>query len=436
MKKVVSLCGTFLKPEMQSLYRQIVSVKRFQNIVFTEKRSHSEQFPFPAVVEMQKAAPLKRASRKGFFYDRFRSQELFGTFLRRFFYKHVLKQWPPTHYPLPLFGPYLQIHQLPDNCVYTPFCPSSTYNLAALLHLHQPALVHVYYGHKAVKYLPLIQRWGGPLVVSFHGADVTDPLYKNTPGKTAAKSLGTVFEYAALVLARSQSLLTELETLGCPKHKLRLNRAAIPVENIPRFVREIPEDGQWRIFQACRLIAKKGILTSVEAMQKVVKIWPKLRFTIAGEGPLKEEIQTRIRALGLESNIQLVGWQSQSQLQELARASHIFLHPSEQTESNDQEGVPNALLEAMATGLVVVGTYHGGIPEAVVHGRDGILVPEKDPEALANALLEVMQSKDLITKLSIRAPQRIDEAFALEQQVALLEDFYQEGIKKHQFSDV
>ena len=87
----------------------------------------------------------------------------------------------------------------------------------------------------------------------------------------------------------------------------------------------------------------------------------------------------------------LSGFLSQRKLHELYASAHLFLHPSEISPNQDQEGVPNSVLEAMATGLPVVATRHGGIPEAVDHGRTGFLVAEEDHVALANAMQLIVE---------------------------------------------
>ena len=176
---VASLCGTFLKPEMQSVYRQITGLRDHRTLVLTEQRTNPDQFPFEPVIEM----------------DKIIRPRLRGNFLLRFWYKYVIRQWPPPR---------------PINKEVKPYYP---YNLPDILAREQPALVHVYYGHKAVKYRSMLKAWGGPWIVSFHGVDVAK--FFDRPGY--AEKMAKVFSEAKLVLGRSQSLLAKLESLGCPK---------------------------------------------------------------------------------------------------------------------------------------------------------------------------------------------------------------------------
>lgn len=388
LPKLASLCGTWLKPEMQSLYRQVANLRRYQNTVFTETLQHPERFPFEPVIVMERQVrPRPR-----------------GNFILRYWYKHVIKQWPPPR------------------CITT--APEyHPYNLPALLRDLQPDLVHVYYGHKAVKYLEMIQAWGGPFIVSFHGVDVV----KFTTDANYVNRLQCVFQEAQLILARSQSLLDGLKALGCPQEKLRLNYTPIPLDAFPATVRQAPEDGAWRLVQACRLIPKKGLFTTLEALRQVIPHFPKLKFVLCGTGPVKDEFLKRRDELGLTQNVDVLGWMNQSKLLAEYQRAHLFLHPSELTDTSDQEGIPNSMLEAMSTGLPIVATRHGGIPEAVTHGVDSLLVAEKSPDELAAALLSLLRDPAQLTRLSEAAAQTVRSRFGLEASLARLEDCYDEA---------
>jgi colanic acid/amylovoran biosynthesis glycosyltransferase len=390
---VISLCGTFLKPEMQSIYRQVTGLKRVRTTVYTQSHENAEMFPFEPVVTLTKLARPR----------------LKGNFLLRFWFKHVIKQWPP---PFPI------------NKEVKPYYP---YDLVELLKADNPDLVHVYYGHKAVHYLEMLEAWGGPFVVSFHGVDVSK--FLDQPEYVA--KLKTVFRKASLVMARSQSLLDRLEELGCPADKLRMNHTPIPLEHLQAEVRQPPKDGQWRLVQACRLIQKKGILTTLKALAEVKKKHPLVRYVLCGEGPLKPKIEESVHKLGLEDNVEMPGWLDQQQLLEQYRTAQMFLHPSQKTSEEDQEGIPNSMLEAMATGLPVVATTHGGIPEAVHSGEDGLLVPEKDPEELAKAILLLMETPSELARLSRNATASVRANFGSETQVAAMEDVYLSAICLH-----
>ena len=92
-----------------------------------------------------------------------------------------------------------------------------------------------------------------------------------------------------------------------------MNRTPIPLEHLAASERRPPEDGQWRLVQACRLIQKKGILTTLKALAIVKQQYPRVRYVICGEGPLKPKIEESVQKRGLEDNVELLGWLDQHQ---------------------------------------------------------------------------------------------------------------------------
>jgi colanic acid/amylovoran biosynthesis glycosyltransferase len=111
-------------------------------------------------------------------------------------------------------------------------------------------------------------------------------------------------------------------------------------------------------------------------------------------------------------------------LRELYYSAHIFLHPSQTGADGNQEGVPNSMLEAMATGLPIVATQHGGIPEAIENGASGILVPERDHDALARALIDIAKDRQSLTRLARAGSESVRQKFDQRAQVRTLEDVY------------
>lgn len=207
-----------------------------------------------------------------------------------------------------------------------------------------------------------------------------------------------------------------------------MNRTGIPLEEFPYVQRMMPADGEWRLVQACRLIPKKGLRSALEAFAIFARRYPKATFTIAGEGPMLKELQMFAGELGVGEAVEFIGFQDTASLNALYARSHIFLHPSELTPDANQEGVPNAMLEAMATGLPVVATLHGGIPEAVTHEQSGFLVPERSPGDLATALERLVESSEYLQIVGQRASESVREEFESKSAIARLEASYGEAL--------
>ena len=363
---------------MLHIYRQVKALRGVDTFVVTKEIQNADRFPFPDIEVIPKR----------------RTNLLVHGWLK------FVERRPPIVYR----GEYQ--------------------TLDSLLERHGADLMHIYFGHTGVHLLPFIQEWDKPCVVSFHGADVAHKQdIKDYPAK-----LRRLFEAVPLVFARSQSLADRLILLGCPPEKLRINHTGIPLNEFPFVDRQPPPDGKWRVVQACRLIPKKGVATSLRAFAIFKRDNPQGEFFIAGKGPLQPELEMLAAGLGIYKDVHFVGFLSQPKLLELYASSQLFLHPSETSPNQDQEGVPNSVLEAMATGLPVAATRHGGIPEAVDHGHTGWLVPEEDHAALANAMQEITRSPGLLREMGLRARAAVTDRFEQDAQIDLLESFYEEAI--------
>ncbi len=180
--------------------------------------------------------------------------------------------------------------------------------------------MHIYFGHTGVHLLPFIEQWDKPCVVSFHGADVA----KKEDIRDYCPKLRDLFEAVPLVLARSRSLADRLLTLGCPVERLRINRTGVPLKQFPFIQREAPTDGRWRFMQACRLIPKKGVATSLCAFAIFQKEFPNAELVIAGKGPLQSHLEELAEELGIVSKVHFRGFLSQPELLELVRELAFF----------------------------------------------------------------------------------------------------------------
>jgi colanic acid/amylovoran biosynthesis glycosyltransferase len=369
---------TFLKPEMLHVYRQVTGIREFQVHVFAFKRENPERFPF---------SHLSLLPRSGF------------AWWRRIWCRQISKT--PLH-----------AHQ------------SETAGLTRGLRKFGCQLLHVYFGNNGLFWVPWLRQANVPNIVSFHGADAGVGL----ESATARKDLAEVFERTTRVLARSESLVQVLIRNGCPPEKVRVFRTGIPLAEYPYVPRVAPLDGRWNLLQACRLIEKKGLRLSIEAYAQFRQRWPLATLTIAGDGPLLESLRRQANELNVP--VRFTGFLSPSELKELLYQSHIFLHPSASTEEGDQEGIPNSVLEAMATGLPVLATSHGGIPEAVESGKTGLLVPEGDLAGVVDSLNRLVAEPVLARQLGSNASRFIAENFDAEQQARALAGLYREVIER------
>ena len=287
-------------------------------------------------------------------------------------------------------------------------------------------LLHIHHGQSAPALLPLMKAWPRPVVVSFHGDDVAVGM--DQPSHRDA--MQEVIQRAALLLAPSQSLANALVALGAAREKVTVQRSCIPMDDWPYSPRATPEDGAWQLMQSCRFVEKKGLDTTLRAFAIIAKTYPQAKLLLVGEGPQRAQLDTLATELGIAAHVEFPGFRYFGNLRNHINASHVFLHPSRTAADGDREGVPNAMLEAMATGLPVIATKHGGIPEAITDGESGLLVGEGDHEALAAATLRVLADTALRQRLGKAGHHAVAQGFAQSVQSPRLAGIYRGLIER------
>jgi colanic acid/amylovoran biosynthesis glycosyltransferase len=359
---------------MLHIYRQITALEHVSPVVIAQKRENAARFQVDKIDIVPKPALH---------------------FLRRFWFRQVRdKPWQISAGELGA--------------------------LTNILKKRNAQLLHIYFGQIAVHLLPLIRVWEKPSVVSFHGADAIVDMNKPAYRETTRQMLAAV----KLALVRSESLRRAVVELGCDEKKIEVQRTGIPLDEFPFRERGAPKNGEWRFVQAGRLIEKKGLPVTLRAFASFLKRYPNARLTIAGEGPLLGQLKDAARDLKIDQHVSFTGFVSQAQLRDLYYASHIFLHPSETGPDGNQEGIPNSMLEAMATGLPVFATQHGGIPEAIEDGVSGVLVPEHDNEELAWTLINAVEEPHFLLRIAHNGAEVVRNNFDLRMQAHRLEDVY------------
>ncbi len=373
---VASYVPVFCQPEMWHLYRQVSGLVHWRAHVITQRWQHRKTF------HMHKRWVTVLPKYRWRFFRR-----LWFTQLRRI-------PWQVSHAEL----------------------------IAMLdgIQTHHARVVHLYFGHIAPHWLPLLQVSPWPVVVSFHGADAGVGM----DHPVRRRLMASVFQHAAAILARSQALLDDLAALGCPPEKLALNRTGIPLEEFPFLERPRQPDQPAVLLQSGRLIAKKGYATTLRALAALRAQGKNLRLHIAGEGPLEPELRRLAAELGIAEAIHWLGFLRQDNLHHQLHTATLFAHPSETSADGNREGVPNGMLEAMATGLPVVATRHGGIPEAITHDQNGLLIDEGDHTALAAAIASLLDHPAQAAAIGRAAADSVRRHFSREASIASLEAIY------------
>lgn len=260
----------------------------------------------------------------------------------------------------------------------------------------------------------------GPIVTSFRGFDAGREL-RAGPGRYAR-----LFQRGALFLPVSRTLAARLIAAGCESARVRVHHSGVAC-SVLRYRERRLAGSRVQLVSVARLVEKKGLRYAIHAVARVVEVGRRVSYTVIGDGPERAELERLVWELGMQAHIRFVGAQSHEAVLDLIDASHLLIAPSVTAADGDEEGIPNAMKEAMAMGVPVIGTRHGGIPELVDDGVSGVLVPERDANALADRLLHLIDHSEQWPALARAARERIEAEYDIERLNEELVSLYREA---------
>jgi colanic acid/amylovoran biosynthesis glycosyltransferase len=221
----------------------------------------------------------------------------------------------------------------------------------------------------------------GRVVTVFHGSDVS--AYVRRAGSQAYAHL---FGTGDLFLPVSDNWRRRLIALGCPAQRITVHRMGVDCRRFAFARRDRRDAEPLRLVTVARLLERKGVDNAIRAVAALVRAGVDVEYTIVGDGPLRGVLGQLIRELALSERVKILGSIAHAGVASILARSHIMVAPSVTAADGDMEGIPVALMEAMASGLPVVSTIHSGIPELIEDGVTGYLVAEGDVHALATRL--------------------------------------------------
>lgn len=193
---------------------------------------------------------------------------------------------------------------------------------------------------------------------------------------------------------------------------------------LDRFPHQLPVDRPRRIVAVGRLVEKKGFDDLIEACGVLEERGRDFECLIVGQGPLGDALARRVAALGLGDRVRLLGARPQEETRRILATAAVFAAPCRIAEDGDRDGVPTTLLEALALGVPSISTDVTGIPEVIVDGETGMIVPERDPKALAAMIDRVFDTPSLGRDLSRRGRALVEERFDARKNTALLRQVF------------
>ena len=293
-----------------------------------------------------------------------------------------------------------------------------------LVHAHGHVYMSSYLAGKLAK------KYKKPFIVTQHNTWIDYQSWLNIMENINDLTIGkSVLKHADRILTVSKETMKYVLRLGADKAKTSVMYNGVdtncfhPVKKgESRKKLGLPKKRKI-IFSARRLVYKNGIDTLIESAHLVARNNPDILFVVAGKGPSRKLIEDRIKELGIEDSIKLTGFVPDDLLPVYYDAADYFVLPSA-----SGEGLPLVLFEAMACGLPVIATTVGGTPEIINHMKNGVLVPPRNPEAMAEALSKLLAEEKLGQTIGEEAKKNVEDMFTWEKNLRQLKGVYNEFV--------
>lgn len=260
----------------------------------------------------------------------------------------------------------------------------------------------------SLPWMEIAQQAGVRFFAHAHGYDVS--LCLRSPEWRAKYQAYTRADGIITMSHVSQARLCQL---GIPAEKIHVIPYGV---DVPATLPLKPIDSL-RCLAVGRMVAKKAPILLLDAFRRAAEANPQLELDYVGDGPLLPAARQFVRAFGLTNRVRLLGSQPNERVQELLQTAHLFLqHSITDPDTGDEEGLPVAILEAMAQATPVVSTHHAGIPDAVVDGKTGFLTEEGDTCAMAARIVQLAGDRPLAMTMGRASWERARERFTWERE--------------------
>jgi colanic acid/amylovoran biosynthesis glycosyltransferase len=286
----------------------------------------------------------------------------------------------------------------------------------------KPDVIHGHFGYETMTLLDNLNPTSIPIFITFHGYDASQMLSR----KSYISKMNSFFQkFNVIPTTVSRYMKSDLIQAGMKVKNARINYCGIDIQHFS--IPPITIPSKYFIFlQIASFSEKKGHVYTLKAFRLFLSSQidkKKYRLILAGAWDLFEEIKRLCTELGLDEYVEFPGAVNPSQAYTLLSQADVFVHHSIVASNGDKEGIPNAVMEAMAMQLPVLSTLHSGIPELVEDGVNGYLVAEKDVEGYAKRMADILSWGKLD-----RNREKIKQQFSLEPHTEHLLSMYREAI--------
>jgi glycosyltransferase involved in cell wall biosynthesis len=258
-----------------------------------------------------------------------------------------------------------------------------------------------------------------PFIVNFYGYDVLR-LPREFGWKWRYKKLAREGD---LYFVGSADMKEKVIGLGFPAEKIKVLKLGMNMDQIEFQHRE--KAGR-RLMMVGRMVEKKGFEYAIRAVKHLKDQNEEVTLDLYGDGELSSDLQELTSQKGVEDQVTFHGQVNNEKVFKELYNHDILLVPSVQAEDGDREGIPQTTVEGMATGIPVITSDHSGLPELIKDHESGLQVPQRDSEALCNAIQTYLDNPSLVAEVSIGGGERVEQEHDINKQVRKAEKWYQQ----------
>ena len=266
-----------------------------------------------------------------------------------------------------------------------------------------------------------------PIVTTYHGQ--VPKGVKKLPEKKLLK----VLEKVDAFIVNTEFAKKELRQLGCSIQKIHIIPQGTKLDDFPYIKRSIATTDKIKLLTVGRLSLEKGHLVAIKALLELSNELPNVEYHIVGNGPEEENLAQFATNNNLQKKIIFHGFKTGDELKQLFTTSHIFILPSINTGDGylvETQGV--VLQEAQASGLPVIGSQTGGIPDVIINGVTGLIFGENDHNELANLIKKLIDTPSFYQRISESARKDVEDKFDIYKVSQKIIDLYDIVLKKTQ----
>lgn len=273
--------------------------------------------------------------------------------------------------------------------------------LVEILTIHKCQHLHVHFAHVPAQIGMYASEISGiPFTIMAHANDIFE----------RGVLLQRKAERAVKMLTISEHNLNYLKQQGVSEEKLAIVRCGVSFDIQPP-IKQAKKNNVYRIGTLGRLVEKKGVDVLIDALS-VLKDKPyNIELSIAGDGPLLDDLQHQVEVLGLSESVRFVGSLAHNKVKDWMRQLDIFVLACKKDANGDMDGIPVVLMESMSQNVPVISTRLSGIPELVIHEKTGLLAEAGDSNELASQLDRLVMSPGLCKKLKANAVCHVQNEF-------------------------